>query len=273
MVGTMGLARDAGPVTQLPREACMPFLLQRALPAGLAACAIALVAPAASADPAGDKVLAAVDAALNRAKTQYFEYEATNQEPGKAERKLGMNVWIKGEKQLTELTAPADMKGTKVLVLSPTQMYVYLPAFGKVRRIASSVSDQGCLGRAFSQDDLATTAYGPAYTAVIASETATEWKLTATPKAGQVTPYAKIELTISKDKSLPTQLELFDAGGAHVKTETRTGYTCQGDACTPGERKMVDHKKAGLWTKLIRKTWKVNESMSDDLFSKRNLEK
>ena len=47
--------------------------------------------------------------------------------------RLALIVKLKAEKRLTEFTAPADMKGTKVLVLSPTQMYVYLPAFGKVR--------------------------------------------------------------------------------------------------------------------------------------------
>lgn len=36
-------------------------------------------------------------------------------------------------------------------------MYVYLPAFGKVRRIASHTKDQGFLGLTFSQDDMATT--------------------------------------------------------------------------------------------------------------------
>ena len=36
---------------------------------------------------------------------------------------------------------------------------------------------------------------------------------------------------------------------------------------------MVDNTKGGAWTKMIRKTWKVNEAMSDDLFSKRELEK
>lgn len=246
--------------------------MRASLGLSLAAAAVAALAqPApAHADPAGDKLLAQMDAAMNRAKTHKFDYEIVNQEPGKSERKMAMAVQIKGEKRLTEFSAPSDMKGTKVLILSPTQMYVYLPAFGKVRRIASHTKDQGFLGLAFSQDDMATQAYGGDYEGKIASEDAANWKLVLTPKAGKETAYAKIEVTVGKDKTLPSELKYFNAEGKNIKTETRTGYTCEGNICTPGELKMTDNAK-GNWTKLIRKTWKVNESISDDQFSQRNL--
>lgn len=227
-------------------------------------------ADVARADAAGDGVLAGMDAAMNKAKTLSFEYEIVNKEPGKDERTMGMKVQLKGEKRLSEFSSPADMKGTKVLILSPTQMYVYLPAFGKVRRIASHTKDQGFLGLAFSQDDMATTAYSQLYTAAVGSETPAEWHLVLTPKAGQETPYAKIEVTVTKDKRVPSELKYFSAEGKNVKTETRTGYTCEGDVCTPGELKMTDNGK-GNWTKLIAKSRKVNAGISDDLFSQRSL--
>jgi outer membrane lipoprotein-sorting protein len=237
----------------------------------LATFAAALVPSAAAlADEAGDAALAKVDAAMNRAKTQKFEYEVVNKEAGKDEKAIGMKVALKGDKRLTEFTAPADMKGTKVLILSPTEMYVYLPAFGKVRRIASSVSDQGFMGMTFSQDDFVTK-YGPQYSAAVASDDAAQVKLVLTPKAGQTTPYAKIEMTVAKDKWVPTEIKLFNAEGKNVKTETRTGYTCQGDVCTATEQKMVDNTKGGAFTKMVRKMWQVNESISDDMFSKRAL--
>lgn len=233
-------------------------------------CAASSWSAGARADGAGDQVLGQMEAAMNRAKTLSFEYDMTNQEPGKAERKLAMAVKVKGEKRFTEFLAPADMKGTKVLVLSPTQMYVYLPAFGKVRRIASSTTDQGFLGLAFSQDDLARVTYSPAYSAQIASENATQYKLVLTPKSGQQPSYAKIEVAVSKDRMLPAELKYFDGGGTNIKTESRSGYSCQGDVCTPGELKMTDNTK-GHWTKLTRTAWKVNEAISDEVFSKRNL--
>lgn len=241
------------------------------LSVGATSLAILLASGSARADAAGDKVLAAMDEAMNRAKTQYFEYDVTNQEPGKAETKLALIVRLKGEKRLTEFTAPADMKGTKVLIKSPTETYVYLPAFKKVRRIASSVSDQGFMGMTFSQDDFMTK-YSDLYTATVASEDATSWHIVATAKPGQTPAYAKIEFTVAKDRSLPTELKYFNAANTNVKTETRSNYTCQGNVCTATEQKMVDNTKSGAWTKMVRKTWKLNDAMADDLFSKRSLE-
>jgi outer membrane lipoprotein-sorting protein len=236
-----------------------------------AVAAVVTSSPApALADPAGDKVVAAMDQAMNRAKTHKFDYEIVNSEPGKSERTMGMKVLIKGEKRMTEFYAPADMKGTKVLILSPTQMYVYLPAFGKVRRIASHTKDQGFLGLAFSQDDMATQSYGGEYEGKVASEDAASTHLVLTPRTGKETAYAKIEVTVARDKGVPTELKYFNAEGKNIKTETRTGYTCQGNVCSPGELKMTDNTK-GNWTKLVAKSWKLNEDISDDVFSQRNL--
>lgn len=235
---------------------------------------VTLAAATAAADTAGDAALATVDQALNRAKSHRFEYEAITLEPGHGEKKLGINVWWKGDRRLTEFTAPADLKGTKVLVLSPTEMYAFLPAFGKVRRIASHTTDQSAFGMAFSQDDLATQKYTPDYTAQIASEDDKEQKLVLTPKPGQKTGYGKLEMTVLKDMKVPSEIKYYgESGGNLVKTETRTGYTCESDVCVPGELKMVDHQKGEMSTRMIRKMWKLNESFADDLLSKRSLDK
>lgn len=248
----------------------MNALPRIALSLVVAAAATAGHSAAARADGAGDAVLAQVDAAMNRYKTLILDYEITNKEAGKDEKTMGMSVKLKGEKRYSEFSSPADMKGTKVLVLSPTQMYVYLPAFGKVRRIASHTKDAGFLGMTFSQDDMATTAYSPLYTAAIASEDAGSWKLSLTPKPGQDTPYAKIEITVAKDKKVPSELKYFNAEGKNIKTEARGAYACEGDICVPGELKMTDNTK-GAWTKFTTKGRKINAEISDDVFSQRNL--
>jgi outer membrane lipoprotein-sorting protein len=233
----------------------------------LGAAALA-VCSSASADPAGDAAVAKLDAAMNKAKTLQFDYEIVNKND-QGEKSLNMTVKLKGEKRYSEFTS-SDMKGTKVLILSPTEMYVYLPAFGKVRRVASHTKDQGFLGLSFSQDDMATTSYGGSYTGQISGDDAATTKLTLTPKAGKDTPYSKIEVTITKDHMVPSELKYFNAEGKNVKTETRTGYSCEGDVCTPGELKMTDNVK-GAWTKLVAKSRKVNAEISDDVFTQRSL--
>jgi hypothetical protein len=66
------------------------------------------------------------------------------------------------------------------------------------------------------------------------------------------------------------ELKYFNADGKNIKTETRSGLTCEGDVCTPAEIKMSDNVK-GAWTKLVAKSRKINAEISDDVFSQRNL--
>lgn len=227
----------------------------------------------ASADEKGDKVLAAVDAAIFKAKTQYFEYDALIKTPDKPDRKLQLAVSMKAEKRFSEFLAPSDVKGTKVLILSPSQMYVYLPAFKKVRRIASHVTDQGFMGMNFTQDEMAITSYSKMYTATVASDDGKTVKLVMTKKKDSEAPYPKIEMTLEKARSLPSEIKYFSDSGAHVKTETRPSYSCEkGDICSPAELKMVDHTKSNQSTTLTRKVWKVNIDIPDSRFSKRALE-
>jgi outer membrane lipoprotein-sorting protein len=243
------------------------------LSAGAVASAALLGAGTASADAPGDAALGRLDKAMNQATSMYVEYEITNQEPGKAEQKIAINVYSKGEKRLLDFTAPADLKGTKVLILSPTEMYVYLPSFGKVRRIASHTTDQGFMGMAFSPNDFASPTYSPMWTAKMLGDGPSEAKIEATPKPGQSVPYGKLEFTVAKDKDLPTEIKYFNAAGALVRTESRSGYTCEAKVCTPTTLTLVDHAKGGHSTKATRKRRKVNEPISDDVFSKRNLER
>jgi hypothetical protein len=234
------------------------------------ALAAACLATTARADAAADVAVAAMDAAVNPPAKQMFDYQVDNQEPDKPLRVLAVKLQTNGASKLYEFTAPPDMKGTKLLILSPTQMYVYLPAFGKVRRVASHTHDQGFFGLAFSQDDLATTSYGALYTGQIATQTPAQFVLVLTAKDVPNATYAKIEMTVAKDRVVPLQLKYFDAEGANIKTETRSNYACAGAVCTPGEIKMVDNVR-GNWTRLVRKSWQQNVAIPDDVFSAQNL--
>ena len=140
-----------------------------------------------------------------------------------------------------------------------------------MRRIASHTKDQGFLGLSFSQDDMATTAYGPLYSGVI-SETppACRPSSPSRPRRARTRRTRRSRSRSPRTTSTIAQLKYFNGDGTNVKTETRSGYTCEGDVCTPGELKMVDNVK-GNWTKLVAKSRKVNEEISDDVFSQRNL--
>ena len=226
-------------------------------------------ATAVAADAAA--VLKGMDDALNRSDDAYFWYEMLDQQPGKDLRTLGLEVFMKGDKRLTAFTAPADLAGTKVLILSPTQMYVYLPAFKKVRRVASHVTEQGFMGTTYTQDLLAIARYGEHYAPKLMKEDDASWMLELTEKPDGAGPYPKVQVSVRKKDYLPTKITYFNDKGQHVKTEERMDYQCKGEICAPHTMKLTDHTEGDHWTKLVQKEWKPNGGIKDRVFTRRNL--
>ncbi|MGM0578675.1 MAG: outer membrane lipoprotein-sorting protein [Myxococcota bacterium] len=241
------------------------------------ACAVvALAGSPARADERGDALLKKVDEAVNAAEDQTFVYEVVTKEKGKDPRTLKLKVWVKDGKRLTEFLAPGDVKGTKALTYSMSQIYVYLPAFQKVRRVTSHASKQNFMGTAFSQAEQALSWYAKYYSAEIVSEDDESWTLEAEATDDDA-PYETLKLVISKEHTRPLKIVYYDDGGHAVKTETRSDYTCRDgggvEVCNMEELQMVDHRAEDLTTVFHRKEWSINDGLSDRLFSVRSLQR
>jgi len=222
---------------------------------------------------AADDYLAKMDGIANSPQDTWFRFNAVTQEPGKAAREMVFEVQNQGEKRLVNFEGPSDMKGTRVLVLSRQQMWVYLPAYRKVRRVASHVKQQGFMGTTYSDEDMSTSHFGAAYTADVVKDDDSSVTLKLRPKADTKTSYGHLELDLRKDLMLPSELRYYNADDQHVKTETRTDYDCASDVCTPAVLKMVDHTRNDAWTSLSVVERKVNQGVSASVFSVRNLER
>jgi outer membrane lipoprotein-sorting protein len=220
----------------------------------------------------GDAVLAKLDAAMNLATDTTSTMSAETVVPGKKPIKMEFQLQTRGEMRRVQFASPGDMKGTRVLVMSPRQMYVYLPAYNKIRRVASHASNQGFMGTMFSDADMSVTRFGLGYGAELEGETDAIWTLRLSPKDGVKTAYAAIEMDVSKENSLPVVLRYFDSKGEHVKTETRGEYVCKGEVCQPGLFKMVDHTRNDAYTTLKQDMTGLNEGLGEELFTQRALQ-
>ena len=221
----------------------------------------------------GQKILKDMDTSMSGAADQTMTYRINDKQPGKSERVLGIDVIVKGDKRFTKFTAPSDIKGTKILVVSQTQMYVYLPSFKKIRRVASHVTKQGVMGTTFSNDDMALSSFDDKYAGKVLSEDDNSWVVEAIAKEGTDAPYPKILMTIEKKRLLPLKLEYHNKDGVKLKTEKRTGYTCEKKACTAEVHEMTDHTKNNHVTSLTRTKWTVNTGVKDKVFTKRYLQR
>lgn len=227
---------------------------------------------AQAADAAG--VISSADDAMNRAKDQVIEWDVVNQEPGKKDPKtMHFTSSVMGQKTLTEFSSPADLKGTRVLVLSREQMYIYLPQFSKVRRVAQHTTQQGFMGTTFSFDDMNTSRFGDIYSGSVKAENGKEVTLELSPLSADTAPYAKAEVVFDTEIGHPLSMKYFNEDGKHVKTETRSDYECQDDVCLAGVIRMEDHTREGAWTELRRTAWQLNTGVDADVFTTRNLQR
>jgi len=237
---------------------------------------ICLLVPAgASAQTkSGDDVVKIMDEAMTRAQDQSFDFELITVEPGKGERRMTYHVDIKGKSfRRVEFLSPGDVKGMRMLVVSVNQMYVYMPAFRKVRRIASHVRNQGFMGTAYSYDEMSIVTYGDVFSAKLLSETDKDWTIEMDRRPGQEFSYARLKMVVSKEYSQPMRIEYFNDKGVLLKSEERTNYECADNLCNPREMKLVDHTRNDLTTRMVRKSWKRNSGIPDSFFTQRSLQK
>ncbi len=222
----------------------------------------------------GEKIIQQMDESMTRAKDQYFQYEFSILEPGKAPRNLLIEAYIKGTKwRRVEFLAPGDVKGMRVLTLSLDQQYVYLPAFRKVRRVASHIRNQSFMGSAYSYDEMATVTYGDLFTGELVSENDKEWVVVGTRRPGKDFSYPKIEFTILKEFSQPSLIKYYSDKGVVLKSEQRLEYSCQENICNAKVMIITDHTRNNLATKMTREQWKINTGVSADSFSVRDLQR
>ncbi len=232
---------------------------------------------AATASP-GDAMLTRVDAALNRYQTLWLRMDVstrapTQQQPGGAERATHMEieVHLSGRRRRVELHAPADARGTRVLLDSEQRMYVYLPQLRKIRRVVSHLQERSLLGTALQQADFTLRRYGRDYQASVARQSTQQLVLKLTPRAAGSAPYGRIEMTIGRRLMLPTKLRYFSAGGVLLKSEERLSYRCDSGMCVPERMKIVDHSAGGQKTTLRVIGLQVNKPFAGGLLSKRGL--
>jgi len=228
----------------------------------------------AHADSAGDRVIAQLDESMTRARDQHFIHRLVTQEPGKAKRTIVMDVHIKGKEwRRIDFMAPGDVKGMKILILSVNQMYVYLPAFRKVRRVAGHAREQGFMGTTFSHDEISIVTYGGIFSGKLLSEEKNHWKVEATRRPGKEFRHKKLVFTVRKDYKQPSEIKYYNEKGELMKTEVRTDYLCKGRICQPSVLKLTDHTRNDAWTKIICDKWEVNTGVDDRFFTVRALQR
>lgn len=174
------------------------------------------------------------------------------------------------DKRLIRILAPADQKGIGFLALPRDIQYVYMPAFHKVRRIASHVKNTRFAGSDFTYDDLSTFKFSDDYNAKLLETTDEFYILELTPKPGVKKDYSRLKMWVRKDNFVSTKIEYYDKKGDLWKVLERRRIVKIGDYWTAKEMEMKDLKENHS-TKMIQEKVEFDTGLSDKIFTPRYL--
>lgn len=167
------------------------------------------------------------------------------------------------DKRMFRFTSPASQAGIAVLSLPNDIMYLYLPAFGKERRIATSAKNQNFAGTDFSYDDMESKAYSDKYTPKLSKTEVNVYVLELVPKS--TSDYSKIILNINKTNYYPESMEYYDKGGNKIK-EAKYTFKKIGNYWNAQEVEMSDIKKNHK-TKMQMSDAKYDTGLTDNDFT------
>ena len=168
--------------------------------------------------------------------------------------------------------SPADQRGIAFLSLPGDIQYLYLPAFSKVRRIASSVKNTNFAGTDFTYEDLEAAKWSDKWSAVIKSQDQDTTILELTAKPGRTTAYSRQLVTVRNDNFYPVRIEIYGKSGALSKVLVRgdlrqvQGYWVSMDSTMEDVAKQ--HK-----TQMLVSDLKLDTGIGDDKFTERYLSK
>jgi len=234
---------------------------------------ISLTAIALSKQLSAVEILKKADAVVNAPLDQQFSSTMILIDKNGNQKIRKTIMYQKGdEKRLVRFLSPADQKGISFLSLPNDINYLYLPAFHKVRKIASHVKNQNFAGTDFSYDDMSSFKYAKEYDPVLVETTDEYWVLELTPKAGIKKDYSKLKMWVAKNNFYPFKIEHYDKAGKLWKVMTREKIVQKGKYWVAMEMEMRDLKKQHS-TKTIIENIELDKGLSDKIFTKRNLKK
>ena len=146
---------------------------------------------------------------------------------GKVRKRILKTYRMSDDKQIMWFLQPANVKGSSYLRLSyddrDDDMWLYLPAFGKVRRIASHAKKGSFMGTDFTFEDMGDRKLKDyAYKLLKEEEINGKscWVVESIPNKGLVTDYSKIVSWIWKDGYFDIKEEFYDKRGNKKKIKT-----------------------------------------------------
>jgi outer membrane lipoprotein-sorting protein len=190
---------------------------------------------------------------------------------GKEERAL--KVWFAGkEKRVIKFLSPPSMNGIGLLSLDDDEMYLYLPAQNKIRRIEGGVKNDDFQGTDFSYNEMGSYDYRKDYSAGLHAEDEKTYTLLLTKNQGSDKPYDTMIMNVDKSTFIPLTIEFYK-GDTLKKILSILEIKKTGSNIIPSRIKMENVEKRH-YTEMIMTEMKFDQGLLEkNIFSKRFLKK
>ena len=233
--------------------------------------ALGLIVPQVSAAGEVEEILAKVDGNLTKMKDQTYQAEVEVIRDGKVTKTLKFTVKLKGLFQkMVKFTAPGDVRDMAVLTTADGLMYVYMPSYKRVRRVAAHVRNQGFMGTDVTPEEMAITTMSVGWKAKILKKDAKVWILELRPDTGNESMYSKLIVTVSKQHEGVEKIDSYDSAGKLVRSQIRTDWKNFGAVSIPSVMTFQDHR-TGSQTVMRFLKCTVNQGIPDTAFTTRAL--
>ena len=206
------------------------------------------------------------DASVRGDDTQVLvDLKLTDQRGKVTERTL--EILQKGtDKRLVRFTAPARLAGVTLLVPDGDTLYLYLPAYGRERRVIGDQRGDSFMGSDFSMEDLSRTTFGDDWTARLGKAEGEHQWLDLAPKDASAHGDAALRIRVRSTDYLVDRIESLDAKGTLTRRLTLADFRdVQGRAFA--HSLIAEDLKRGRKTQGTVTTVTFDAGITDDRFS------
>ena len=177
-------------------------------------------------------------------------------------------------KSILVFTGPADIRGTGLLTVEADggdEQKLYLPALGRVQRIAGSKRGERFAGSDFTYEDLGTRDPDQ-YTVEMVETTPDAFVFEARPKGGD-SKYSRIVLTVDRERYVVERAEHYDRSNKLAKVLTATDFAEAVPGAWRANRMVMEDVQADRRTVLTFTDRETGTALRDDVFTERQLQR
>lgn len=220
------------------------------------------------------QILADVDTAATQAKDLVGTLKLTIIDKSGARAKRTLAIWQKGgDRRMAKFQAPATVRGVGLLAKGDEGTFLYLPEFGRVRRIVGRSRGDSFFGTDFTNDDMALVKYADRFVAKLLGEDKDRWKLRLEPKNQRDEPWHHVNIEVRRADHVIAQAEFHEAeAGDPVRRIVAEDIRLHGKQAVAHKIQAFD-LKSGRKTVAVFEDVQIDTGLEDGFFTKRHLKR